>query len=114
MRESEGDPFSFLVDKGKGKGEEGDGDDDDDDDDDEEEEEEEEEEEGEQQQGGEEDQEDQEDGGVFSEKPAISPTPAFDIDYGIPLPCDCKTPSACTKCLQQLVLNQDNGKFLSK
>ena len=96
-----------MVDKGKGKGEEGDGDDDDDDDDDEEEEE------GEQQQGGEEDQEDQEDG-VFSEKPAISPTPAFDIDYGIPLPCDCKTPSACTKCLQQLVLNQDNGKFLSK
>ena len=68
-------------------------------------------EEEEEEQGGyqDEEQEDQENDqeGIHStaNQQPTHPTPEFDIDSDIPLPCQCDTPDARTLCLQQLVPN---------
>ena len=99
LKESDGDPFSFRIDKGKGREKKV-----------VEEEEEEEEIQEDQKDQVDEDQEDQEKRPLAAEKPAIPPTPAFDIDNGIPLPCQCKTPLSRTHLLQLLVQKWGSGK----
>ena len=93
--EAKGYPFSFLSGK-------------------EEEEEEEEEEEGKGQdqnqvENEDEDQnQDQEEPYPTINKPSTPSSPTPSINHGIPLPCQCDTPTACTICLQQLAPKDSN------
>ena len=136
-REEEGDPFSFRVFKGKGKEKQQEEEEEEEEEQEEMQQEQEqeeqeqeqedgkmqqqqqqqEEEDGEMQQEGREDGEDEEDWLKFEVKEGglpVPPTPDFNIDGGIPLPCQCETPAIKTFCLQHLASGlSDSGKVFS-
>jgi len=89
QKEAKGDPFSFLS--GEGDGEE--------------------EQDGKEQEEEEEEEELHPTISKSSIRPPTPPTPDFNIDNGIPLPCQCDTPALRTICLQQLAPKWgDTGK----
>ena len=57
-----------------------------------------------------EDEEGEEKGVPAAKEQAVPPAFSFDVDSGIPLPCNCKTPLSRTNCLQQLTPKWGNGK----
>ena len=89
--EGEGNPLYFINHKGKGREQADKGQED-------EEEDEEEQEGGKKQQGQEEDEVEKN----YSPASKAPPSPIFEIDRGISLPCQCNTPAMRTTCLQLL------------
>ena len=87
LQEAQGHPFSFLT-GSEEEEQEGQGGSQD-------------EEQGDQENEQEDQENEQEDSA--ENQPPIPPTPEFNIDNGIPLPCQCDTPDLRTFCLQQLV-----------
>jgi hypothetical protein len=113
LKSSKGYQFSFLTrgDAKRGKGKE----DEEEESDEGSQENEDEEEEEERKEGDEDEDEDEdEDRGntLATQRPPSPPTPDFNIDEGIPLPCQCDTPAVRTSCLQKLAPKWDaSGKI---